>query len=142
MEKKARTGRKPLARSAWQFSITKTTSENPMDEKTIRAKVKDHGGTTIFLNNGGWLGKAWLFGYESRDVLVFDVSEGSRTREQQKLADTWRGVPPVDVRKAEDVSALMERIKAGEFEAWSRYHYYQPEHLHKVKVILKERGRG
>lgn len=109
-----------------------------MDEKAIRKKVKECGGTTLFLNNGGWLGKAWLLGHESRDVLVFDISEGSRTREQQKLADTWRGVPPVDVSTVGDVGELMKRIEGGEFEAWSRYNYYQPEHLHKVKVILKE----
>lgn len=112
-----------------------------MDETSIRAQVKDHGGTTIFLNNGGWLGKAWLLGYESRDVLVFDVSEGSRTREQQKLADTWRGVPPVDVRKPSDVAELMQRIKGGEFDAWSRYKYFQPEHMHRIRLVESKGGK-
>lgn len=61
---------------------------------------------------------AVVVGFAGRDVICF-LTE--RTPIMQKFADAWRGVPPVNLRKAKDVHELMERILSGEFDADSKY---------------------
>lgn len=59
-----------------------------------------------------------VVGYAGRDVICFLTQ---RTKDMQRFADKWKGVPPVNLTKIEQVHELLERILAGEFDADSKY---------------------
>lgn len=81
----------------------------------VTHELRAQGCSVLRMGHSKQYGHLLIVGLRGRDILAF-CPEGSRTKFQQQFADSWCGIPPVDLRSRTDAKALADLIAAGEFD--------------------------
>lgn len=89
-----------------------------MESKTALFNRLHLGGcSTLRLAECPTFGTIAIVGKKGRDVICFCLDPGrSRTRQQQKIADRWRGTPPVNLSSIDDADQLIKALDSRDFD--------------------------